>query len=694
MGRFKDNLLVQFSVASFVILAVLAVLIASIFSAQLNRNIALLQEHGRAMMADEPIQPSDPFSISSLTQNVRSLQRVTFGVLGGTFVILYGSLVLIVWNGWRTITQQQEDLTDANAALQTANAELRETRERYALAVSGANDGIWDWNLTTDTIYFSPRWKAMLGYEEDEIGTRPEEWFSRVHPDDRKHLREELNAHLGGTKDHLEAEYRMRHKDGTYRWMLSRALAVRDENGQATRMAGSQTDVTERKDAEAQLLHDAFHDVLTDLPNRALFMDRLGQAVERAKRREEAAFAVLFLDLDRFKVINDSLGHTIGDQLLVAFAERLERQRRSTDTVARLGGDEFVVLLEGVQGIGDVIRVADRIQEMLRRPFYLQDRELFVTASIGIVLSDLGYDQPESVLRDADIAMYRAKALGRARYKVFEPAMRERAKVLLELETDLRYAVERQELHLQYQPIMFLETNQILGFEALVRWDHPSYGRVSPAEFIPLAEETGLIVSIGRWVLQEACRQVREWQTYFARNPPLFVSVNLSAKQVTQPGLVTDVEHILEDTGLDPYSLKLEITESVFLEDRDVVSVRNRLEDLQTLGVQIQIDDFGTGYSSLGYLQNFSVDALKIDRTFISQLGVNGNTGQLVETILGLAQDLSVDVIAEGVETEEQLTLLRSLNCTYAQGYFLAEPQDSATVRALLAEENLTDRDL
>ncbi|HEY9750603.1 MAG TPA: PAS domain S-box protein, partial [Allocoleopsis sp.] len=369
-----------------------------------------------------------------------------------------------------------------------AEEALRESQERYALAVAGANDGLWDWNLKTNEIYFSSRWQSMLGYQEGEISSSPNEWFSRVHPEDVERLKAQINLHLEGLSPHFESEHRMRHQDGSYRWMLSRGLAVRDADQKVSRMAGSQTDVTERKHVEEQLLHDAFHDVLTGLPNRSLFMDRLGLAIERSKRPGNNLFAVLFLDLDRFKVINDSLGHMIGDQLLIAIARRLEACLRGGDTVARLGGDEFTILLEDIVDIHDATRIANRIHQALQSPFNLQGQEVFTSVSIGIALSETGYDWPEDLLRDADTAMYRAKSLGRACHEVFDRTMHLRAVELLHLETDLRRAIERQELRLYYQPIVSLTTGRIHGFEALIRWQHPERGLISPAEFIPVAE--------------------------------------------------------------------------------------------------------------------------------------------------------------------------------------------------------------
>lgn len=445
-----------------------------------------------------------------------------------------------------------------------------------------------------------------------------------------------------------------------------------------------QQELNERKRAEEQLTHNAFHDALTGLPNRALFMDRLGHALERAKRHPESFFAVLFLDLDRFKVVNDSLGHAIGDQLLIESARRLTQCVRIEDTVARLGGDEFVILLDGIHDNVDAMLIADRIQQALASSFEFDPHHIFISVSIGIVQSATGYECAEDVLRDADVAMYRAKTLGRGRYEVFDTEMHDRAMTRLELESDLRRAVEQSEFTIYYQPIISFATNRIAGFEALVRWRHPIRGLVAPAEFIPMAEETGLIIPIGQWVLQEACRQMREWQTQFAQESPLTISVNFSTKQFTQTNLVEKIATTLHETGLSAQSLKLELTESLIVEDMQAVAIM--LDQLRALGVQVQIDDFGTGYSSLGYLHRLPIDTLKIDRTFINRMGVNGNGPEIVRTILALAHDMGMKVIAEGVETMEQVSKLKNMECEYGQGYYFTQPLDSLTASEWIAK--------
>lgn len=560
---------------------------------------------------------------------------------------------------------------------------LRESQERYTLAMRGANDGLWDWNLRTNEIYFGPRWKTMLGCEEYEITNHPDEWFSRIHPDDLAQVKAKIDRHLQGETLHFESEYRMRHKDGCYRWVLCRGVAVRDIKGQATRMAGSQTDITERKDAEARLIYDAFHDSLTGLPNRALFIDRLGQAIERSKRSScSELFAVLFLDLDRFKIVNDSLGHTIGDELLKQIAKLLQEQIQPGHTVARLGGDEFVILLEPLADPYAATQLANQLHETLKSPFRIGGYEVFTTVSIGIALGGLGYDRPEDLLRDADIAMYRAKSLGKARHEVFDTDMYRQACELLQLQTDLRWAIERDELRVYYQPILELQTGRISGFEALVRWQHPERGLISPAQFIPVAEETGLILPIGLWILQQACQQTRLWQKQFPTDPPLTISVNLSGRQFSQADLVQAIANILQETELSPASLKLEITESVVMEDAQTTI--ELLVQLKSLGLHLQIDDFGTGYSSLSYLHRFPTDTLKIDQSFVRRLGTEDDSLEIIRAIVTLAHNLGMMVTAEGIETAEQRDYLKACHCEYGQGFLFSRAVESSVAEQLL----------
>jgi diguanylate cyclase (GGDEF)-like protein len=442
------------------------------------------------------------------------------------------------------------------------------------------------------------------------------------------------------------------------------------------------TDLTVKRQTQEHLLYSTLHDALTGLPNRSLFTERLRHAMRRAARHPEDLFAVLFLDLDRFKEVNDNLGHFAGDELLRAVARRLEACIRPEDTVARLSGDEFAILLESITEASDAGRVAERIEEALSFPINLGGAEVTTSASMGIVTSSMSHDQPEQILRSADMAMYRAKAAGRARYELFDRAMHSDALARLQLETDLRRAVEFAEFRLHYQPVVSLRTGRVTGFEALVRWEHPERGLVQPADFIPVAEETGLIVPMGRWVLFEACRQAREWQSLYPREEPLSISVNLSARQFSQPGLVDQVSQALESTGVAPASLRLEITEAAIIDKgRYGLTILNQLREL---GVKIYLDDFGTGYSSLSYLHGLPIDAIKIDRAFIGSMETNEDNLRLVKTILALAEIVGIRAEAEGISTSEQLRELRSLNCEQGQGYLFSAPITRDAVEQVL----------
>jgi diguanylate cyclase (GGDEF)-like protein/PAS domain S-box-containing protein len=563
-----------------------------------------------------------------------------------------------------------------------AEAALRESDERYSLAVKGTNDGIWDWDLTAHQVHYSPRWKSILGYTAQELGTSPKEWLDRVHPDDRKHLESSISAYLRSREPHFEHEHRMLHKDGTYCWVLTRGFAVRDVNGKPFRIAGSQSDITDRKLAEERLIHNAFHDTLTGLPNRALLIDRLKQAISRKKRRLDKSFSVLYLDLDHFKNVNDGLGHAIGDQLLVTVAEILKANIRTMDTVARLGGDEFILLLEDVQGMEDTYEIAQRIFKSLSTPKKLNGHEVFVTASIGIITCEMEYEDPEQLLRDADIAMYSAKARGRARYEVFQLEMRNTFLERLSLEYDLRHAIQNNQLRLVYQPIVSLETGTLFGFEALARWEHPVNGCLSPKDFLPIAENTGLVLTIDHWALETAARQFSEWLKEYPVELQLSVHVNLSTKYLRHRNLMEEVEQILEETGLAGRCLKLEVTESAIMENSQFIM--STLERLQEMGVDIHIDDFGTGYSSLAYLHQFPVQALKIDRSFISNSYNGQPQPELIRTMLHLASDLGLEAIAEGIESQMQLDELQEMGCKFGQGFLFSPPLDANGAKSIL----------
>jgi|GEM_PF-2144683 len=445
-------------------------------------------------------------------------------------------------------------------------------------------------------------------------------------------------------------------------------------------------EVKERKRAEEQLLHDAFHDSLTGLPNRALLLDRLGHAVDHWKRREDYILAVLILDIDHFKLINNSYEHSFGDELLVAIAQRIQGCVRSGDTVARLEGDEFCILLDDLPDVSEAALIAERIQKELKSPFHLKGKEIFITVSIGIAVSETKCERPEELLRDADTAMYRAKASGRARHEMFDKQMHIQVVRRLQMEGELRRAIEREEFLVYYQPVIALATDELVGFEALIRWQHPERGLVLPMDFIPLAEETGLIIPIGLWVLREACSRMRAWHIRFPSNPPLMVSVNLSGRQFAQSDLIEQIEEVIQATGLDAASLKLEITESVVMENAESAAVM--LARLKELGIQLSIDDFGTGYSSLSYLSRFPIDMIKIDHSFVSRMHMGDENYEIVRTIVNLAHNLGRAVIAEGPETEEQVVRLKALGCEYGQGYYFARPLEKTAAENFIAGRN------
>jgi diguanylate cyclase (GGDEF)-like protein/PAS domain S-box-containing protein len=566
------------------------------------------------------------------------------------------------------------------SALNEALSSLKESEERYALAARGANDGLWDWNLVTDEIYFSPRWNHMLGYPASETWSGPEEWFNHIHAADREQVRTGIAAHCEGKTPEFVSEYRMRHKSAGYILTLSRGIVVRDDSGKALRMAGSQTDITESKTA----------DTLTHLPNRLYFIDRLEHAI-KTDRQQDSHFAVLFVDLDQFKLVNDSLGHLAGDELLIDVAGRLRTSirggSRSVDPaqsfVAHIGGDEFAVLLGHILHESDAATIAERILQKLSEPFEFGGHSMFVSASIGIALSSSG-DTAEEILRNADTAMYRAKSNGRARSEFFNEGMRERVVTRFEVENGLRKAIEEQQLVVYYQPVMSPSDNLVCGFEALVRWNHPTRGLIPPIEFIPVAEESEIIVLLGRWVLREACRQMAEWQRTLAPLRALTVGVNVSARQLSDPGLVEEVESALADFGLNPESLALEMTESSIMGNTQQTLAT--LDRLKAMNIRLEIDDFGTGYSSLSYLQRLPFDILKIDRSFIREMTAGNGSLDIVKAILQLAHSLNLQVIAEGVETEQQLCALRELGCDYVQGYFFSRPVDASAAERFCLE--------
>jgi diguanylate cyclase (GGDEF)-like protein/PAS domain S-box-containing protein len=547
--------------------------------------------------------------------------------------------------------------------------DLSRSEERYALAVRAANDGIWDWDLLEDRIYFSPRWHAILGQPEQAHDERPGAWFDLVHPDDATGLRSSIADHLDGRTPHLQFEYRMLHTDGHWRWVMVRGLAIWGGDGAPSRMAGSLSDITERRTAQLRLEHDALHDTLTGLPNRTLFLDRVNQALQRHGREPTAGFAVLFFDIDRFKLVNDSLSHAAGDSLLVALTRRVADALRPGDTVARLGGDEFTVLLENVVDSGEATFVAGRILSSLTTPFVIDGSELSVSVSIGISLSTPGLDAVE-LMRHADIAMYDAKRRGRARSAVFDDSMHRRVVNRLARERELRQVVEGGLLAIHYQPIIALASGRISGLEALARWpsDWPS---VAPLEFITIAEETGLIGALGEQVMSSALRALAGWRRDGLVSDDVCMSVNLSGRQLEDPGLAEHILAAIEAVGLPAHALRLEITESTLM--REVERTQHVFSKVCRSGIGLHLDDFGTGYSSLSALHRFPVDALKIDRSFVATITeADEGNDVIVRSTVALAHSLGLPVIAEGIEAAGQLRRLRSLGCEFGQGHLFS----------------------
>lgn len=580
----------------------------------------------------------------------------------------------------RHFTGIVRDITEQKEAAQA----LRESEERYALAAKGANDGLWDWNLEDNDIYYSPRWKAMLGYGEDEIGSSPDEWVNRIHRDDVDRFMDELKAHLDGRTATLRCEYRIRRKSGDILRMVARGVAVRGEDGHAYRMAGSQSDITDRRRAEERLIHGALHDALTGLANRTLLSDRLGQALARLKRNPDMGFALASLNLDRFRVVNESLGQAAGDDLLLAVSRRLENQLQSGDTLARLGADNFAVLMEEAGDEPAVRRRVNRVLKAIGQPYRLGGREVFTSASVGLVMGSPDHQSANDILRNAELALSSAKKVGKAKTETYRENLHHEAVGLMETETDLRKAIEKNRVVAFYQPIIALDTGRIVGFEALARIDHPDRGIIPPSDFIGIAEETGLVVPLCEQIMSQACGQTARWQQELGPDGNLTVSVNLSARNLADDGLLDMLRHVLADSGLKPENLRLELTESLIMANPELMA--QTLAELKKLNVQLALDDFGTGYSSLSHLHRFPLDTLKIDRSFIMRMVREARDQELVRVIITLAHTLGMDVVAEGVETQAHADSLNRLNCEYAQGFLYSAPLPAQAAGELLKD--------
>ena len=632
---------------------------------------------GRSLLGAVPAltktEVPQALSDALVSRNPRTLTNVAVPVGPATRVL--DVRVLPVAGGATLLWHDVTERTDAAKA-------VKRSEERLALAADGANDGLWEWDLRSGEFFASLRWKTMIGLSGSTEIARADQWMQRVHAEDVKLLKETIAAHVSGRTEIFQHEHRLLHEDGTYRRFLARAVAVRGAKGRATRIAGSLTDTTERAIARERLRSAGFLDPLTGLCNRAVFVELLGRCLEDFKeQRGYNRFAALYLDLDRFKVVNDSLGHLVGDELLKAVSRRLESCLRPGDALARLGGDEFAILLNGLGDDQQANAIAFRIQSVLNEPFSIGGREVFTSASIGIAFGRAQYNTPDEIMRDADTAMYQAKARGKARHELFDADMHARALDRLGFENDLRHAVNQNDFEVHYQPIVSLASGMCVGFESLVRWTRHGEA-VSPSIFIPIAEELGLIESLGAWVLQQACTTFTDWQRRFPESGLDFITVNVSSRQLAQHNFFRIVEQAIDDAGLRPGDLRLEITETGLMDNPNAAAAL--LQELRDYGVKIYLDDFGTGYSSLSHLHKLPVDALKIDRTFVRSLLLPDRPA-IVESILALARTLNTSVVAEGIESEVQARELERLGCTHAQGYLFSRPLSMRAAERIIA---------
>lgn len=557
-----------------------------------------------------------------------------------------------------------------------------ENKQRFELAVSASNDGVWDWDISNDQIFYSSRWCEIIGYRELDLDKTTACWFARVHPDDVTLLDTAIHSHLVGVTERFSFEYRIRHKNGHYRWVLTRGQVIVDENNQPVRMIGSQTDITDRKQSEQLVAFNALHDSLTGLANRALLMERLQQVVLHHRRDPSHHYSVLFMDLDNFKGINDNLGHEAGDLVLKTVAQRLNLCVREIDTLSRFGGDEFVILVAGTSEESAVIGLAERILKEMEKPILIGSQNVNVGISVGIVTKISDYDDASSSVRDADLALYHAKSKGRNRYEMYNPSMSMGTSAHFALQATLFGAKDRKELILHYQPILSLKTGEVLGFEALMRWQHPENGVIYPLDFIPVAEETGLINEIGAWGVYEACKQLKVWKDILPGTKDWFMCVNVSAKQLESDHFDANVRQALIDTGVEGKHLTIEMTETMLM--HNIEHMEPKLRQLKNIGVKLAIDDFGTGYSSLAVLNDFPFDILKVAREFISAIDSRHKSSRTVKLIHLLAKETKMKTIIEGIETSGELECVQDIGCDMAQGFLFSKPRDAKTLTQML----------
>lgn len=595
-------------------------------------------------------------------------------MLSATIVIPASLLVAIIVFVMLRLKQQYDELRESERALKTSE-------ERYRLAAEGANDVIWDWDIRNDRIFFSERGRQMFGFKGEDAVNDFESFRSLIHPEDVNTTLAMLYDYFNGKGTFYKKEMRVKTENGEYVWVLFRGQAIWDEDGRPARMAGSCSDITERKVNEERMNFMAYYDSLTGLPNRTLFIDRLTLALAQAQRKNQKV-AIFFLDLDNFKTVNDSLGHSFGDELLKKAGDVLKSCIRKADTIARLGGDEFILMQPQISDVNETFQVAERVLNALQQPWVLNGRDFYITTSIGITLFPDDGQDVQTLLKNADTAMYKAKEGGKNNYRMFTHSMNLQILERMELQSYLRNAMKYDELIIYYQPLVDIRTGKVSGVEALLRWKHPNMGLLLPGRFIPLAEESGVIVPIGEWVLRKACEQNSAWKK--AGYGDLILSVNLSARQFQQKNIVEMIQNVLNETGMKPECLELEITESTAVKDLDLtIGVLHKLKEM---GTRVSLDDFGTGYSSLNYLKQLPINILKIDKSFVRDLPGDSKEAVIARALITLAHSLSLTVNAEGVETIEQLNFLKNEGCDMSQGYLFSEPLPPSEVENILKQ--------
>jgi len=563
-----------------------------------------------------------------------------------------------------------------------AEENLEKTRERFLITAKSANDGLWDWDIQSNTIYFSSRWKEILGYAEQDVPEAVEFWFNNVHKKDVDLLKSAIEKHIQKPESPIHCVYRMKNKEGEYRWMLTRGSAVFGKDQQPYRIAGSQTDITDQVELQEKLQHGGLYDALTGLPNRILFLERANQALIRTKQEKNWTFAVIYIGIDRFKNINEAMGHSGGDLFLKQFAEKIKGFTREGDTVARIVGDEFAIMLNGVKNQATALRYAERVTEKISSTIDVLGQTFMPKVSSGVAINTIDYQNPETLIRDAELAMRQAKETVADKAVLFVEDMRSKKTKAFKIVNSLAKALENKQIEMFYQPIISLKTMDIQGFESLMRWRHPQFGLISPTEFIPLAEDSNQIVQLGTFALRTSCQQLQNWSKKFICNQNRFMSVNVSGKQLEEPDCIDVIEYVLEETGVAPALLKIEITESVFFSSS--LRAKNNLSALAKLGVNLVVDDFGTGYSSLSVIHQFPFKTLKIDQSFVKDMLKNKKSYEMVRVIQSLAEALQMKTVVEGIENNDVLSCVKEIQCDYGQGYYFSKPISAEEMERLL----------